>query len=151
MTNEIVIAKLGNDKILLFRCPFCDRWHRHGTGGEYRINHGHRVAHCIPRFLPKHLRDEHLGFHIVCLDGVAMNERDLHSLLDAMDEIADVVRARALKPRGGPFVCGEQGDPSDPAWARIHQPHVFVAGLDKITSTKIAGRRIDDDGHRPDR
>jgi hypothetical protein len=46
--------------------------------------------------------------------------------------------AARIVPRGAPFkcVCGEEGDPSDPAFERIHQPHCYVAGLDKVTDPK---------------
>jgi hypothetical protein len=29
-------------------------------------------------------------------------------------------------------VCGQEGDPSDASWAAIHQPHVFIAALNKV-------------------
>jgi len=49
-------------------------------------------------------------------------------------ELARLDALRRRNPPGGPFVCvcGEAGDPSDPAWAAIHQPHVMLTGLDKL-------------------
>jgi hypothetical protein len=52
--------------------------------------------------------------------------------------IAFAEAAAKIVPRGKPFVCvcGVKGDPSDPAFERIHAPHVCLAGLDKITNPK---------------
>jgi hypothetical protein len=48
--------------------------------------------------------------------------------------IAIAEAAAKIVPPGKPFkcVCGQKGDPSDPAFERIHAPHVCLAGLDKV-------------------
>jgi len=33
-------------------CPFCCRWHHHGTGNSATIHKGHRVAHCYSEDSP---------------------------------------------------------------------------------------------------
>ena|GEM_PF-5946416 len=34
-------------------------------------------------------------------------------------------------------VCGVEGDPNDPEFARIHQEHVMLAGLDKRQAREV--------------
>src|SRR5262245_18849294 len=92
MKNAIVLATRRYEKTLSIMCPWCDRHHGHGAGGERRLNHGHRLAHCVDSHLPKPLRGQSLGYFLVCLDGVAMTARDFHRLISDMDARADAMR-----------------------------------------------------------
>ncbi|WP_454617538.1 hypothetical protein [Bradyrhizobium cenepequi] len=141
--HPIVVARRQKDKTLRLVCPHCGWHHSHGSGGEERI-HTHRIAHCADTDLPQHKRGKSLGYHIVVLDEVDMNETELRGLFAEMDEIAAAARAdplhvpednqikfRALQKRRHPELDKQQWLDLFAVW-RVHDAAKLAAARDAI-------------------